>query len=127
MRLLGLPDQHQYNFSTLTAKNSEIYNWAGSRMNFHQVSPAREWGDQRHKFFAVYDDADAIIMKLQYPELVEHRWTEVIAPDDDQEVKVICRRCNGYVFSVSGFEWKYENGYRVYNCTTKQDGSCQYE
>lgn len=123
-RLLGLEDP--YSHTNLIEIYSTIYHWAGSRMNILQVSPISEYGNPAHKYFNVSDE-DAVILKMQFPELVTHKWHDVISPHDDQEVRVMCRRCNGYVFSVSGYEWKEDAHYRVYNCTPQTDGTCQYE
>lgn len=124
MKLLGLENPFEHN--NLIALYSRVYNWAGSRMQVLQVSPMKEWGNPKHKYFYVSNE-DATMLMLQFPELVVCKWTERIAPDNNQEVKVMCRRCNGYVFSVSGHEWKNEPAYQVYACTPQSDGTCQYE
>ena len=92
----------------------------------------RGWGTPGQRFYHFKDSEFATAMLLKYSEILRiANWREIM-PNPDEEVKIICHRCNGYVFSVSGREFIDNTRYRNYMCNMKYDNKigkevCEFE
>jgi len=94
------------------------------KITYKEHTPLKNWGT-KHVYYEVSDE-EAVMLKLQYPDLIEFNWT-VLGPYDDDEVKIICHRCGGGLFSVSGYEWKNDKELQTYSCTLTPQGKCKYD
>jgi hypothetical protein len=97
---------------------------ASGLFRYKEHTPLKNWSNN-HTYYEVTDE-DAVILKLLYPDLIEFNWT-VLGPYDDQEVKIICHRCGGGLWSVSGYEWKTDERLQTYECTLDSRGKCKYD
>lgn len=78
--------------------------------------PMAGWGDIHKVYIWIYSEQDALAFKLKFIDSVDHASFKELGPSDDEEVKIHCHRCNGYVFSVSGYEYKDQAHLRSYRC-----------
>lgn len=118
MKLLG------YRESVTVLLRRPFHDYMEAR-KYKSVSPHKEWGVPGAKYYEVSDE-DAIVIKIMYPDVELLSWSKDVEPNYDDEVKVMCRDCNGYLFSVSGLEWIENKELQYYRCL-KKNGKCPYE
>lgn len=94
------------------------------KIKYKEHTPLKNWSN--NCIYYEVSDEDAVMLKLQYPDLIEFNWT-VLGPYDDQEVKIMCHRCGGGLWSVSGYEWKTDERLQTYECTLDSRGKCKYD
>lgn len=119
MKLMGFPFlEHDSRVRT----TQEIKINAGIQYTAH--TPLKNWNMQC-TYYEVSDE-DAVLLKLQYPDLIEFN-PNILGPYDEDEVKIICHRCGGGLFSVSGHEWKTDPELQTYSCKLTPQGKCKYD
>jgi hypothetical protein len=119
MKLLG------YRAPVVKLEHRNFHNYMEDR-KYRSVSPHKEWGIRDAKYYQVTDE-DATMIKILYPDVEQLDWAKDVEPAYDDEVKVMCRDCNGYLFSVSGWEWLENKDLQYYECLQKNNMQCPYE
>jgi hypothetical protein len=119
MKLLG------YKESFAKLEHRDFHTYMETR-KYRTVFPHKEWGISTAKYYQVANE-DATAIKLIYPDVELLDWSKDVEPRHDDEVKVMCRDCNGYIFSVSGWEWLENKDLQYYECLKKNNMKCPYE